>query len=213
MLIIVVLTCSAVAVSAETTPTNPVDVTSPAVTTPEPTEPVVTTPDPSQGADPTAPTEGTGADVTDPSGTEATGTEPATGFTRPTEYDEDDVPSTYSDYISPAPIYTPADQDFDKQDWEKIELDLDVEPNKGGVSDFSNIKNNNTKGDKNSPLLLILCIVFWCLALSALTFMILYKPADAKKARHAVANTSDGDHKPPRRSKESHHLDDYNDGF
>ncbi|MBQ8000649.1 MAG: hypothetical protein IJ298_05450 [Ruminococcus sp.] len=195
---------------AETQPLTPTD-----PVTPVPTD-VVTDP----VTDPVIPTESipaTGstdvADPTDPSGvTEPSSiyTEPVTEFTRPTEYDDDNQPNTYSDYVSPAPIYTPSDQDFQKNDWEEIELDIKAnDPNSAGVGDFSSIKNNTSKGDEKSPLLLILCIVFWCLALSCLTFVILYKPKTG--AKKAVASASSG--RPASRRTEPKVSDDYNDGF
>lgn len=203
--ILLMLTLGAVSIGAETTP---VEV--------QPTDPVVTQPvtvpaetDPVASETMATATDATDAtDYTDPTGTTAVVTEPENEYTRPTEYDENNQPATYSDYVSPAPIYTPAEQDFEENDWEEIELNLSG--GGAGVGDFSDIKNNTEKGDKNSPLLLILCIVFWCLALSALTFMILYKPG--KKALAAVKAEAKPQ-KPTRRSSEHTHLDDYNDGF
>lgn len=188
------------------------DVTQPVATDPVPTAPPVTAPVINPTEAPTAPVTGS----TDPTGdidptgvTEPTAqvTEPVTEFTRPTEYDEDNEPNTYSDYVSPAPIYTPSDQDFEKKDWEEIELDIKEGANSAGVGSFEDIKKNTAKGDQKSPLLLILCIVFWCLALSCLTFVILYKPKTAKavSARKSSA--------PSHRRTDPKVSDDYNDGY
>lgn len=207
LLVLMFLAVGVFTVFAET---QPVIATDPAV----PTAPITNPADP----DPTtAPETVPATGATDATGsTEPTGytepatdvqTEPVTEFVRPTEYDEDEQPNTYSNYVSPAPVYTPSDQDFEKNEWEEIKLDIkENKTNSEGVGDFSNIKNNNTKGDEKSPLLLILCIVFWCLALSCLTFVILYKPKTAK----AVAKTTD---KAPARRTEPKVSDDYNDGF
>lgn len=198
----VLLSFGMLSASAETVPTELPPEPTELVTIPvqEPTE-VPTIP----GEEVTGPT-----DVTSPTGpteepvTEVT--EPVTEFTRPTEYDEDNQPNTYSNYVSPAPIYTPSDQDFEKKNWEEIKIEIKDTPNEGNVGSFENIKGNTSKGDEKSPLLLILCIVFWCLALSCLTFVILYKPKTAKavpaKAQTRVQRRTD-----PKVS------DDYNDGF
>ncbi len=187
------------------------------VTQPVDVEPVPTTPVTSPVENPTeAPTasvtggfeEPTG--VEDPTGvTEPIGevTEPVTEFTRPTEYDEDDQPNTYSDYVSPAPIYTPSDQDFEKKEWEEIKIEIKDSSNSGSIGSFDDIKKNTSKGDEKSPLLLILCIVFWCLALSCLTFVILYKPKTAK----AVSAKSTG--RTQQKRTDPKVSDDYHDGY
>ncbi len=208
LLVLTVLALGVFTAFAETEPAVPTDPVAPTAPVTDPVDPVPTTVPvtvPATGATDTT-------DSTDPSGatepSTAVSTEPVTEFTRPTEYDENDQPNTYSDYVSPAPIYTPSDQDFQKNEWEEIKLDIkDDKPNPGGVGDFSNIKNNNTKGDEKSPLLLILCIVFWCLALSCLTFVILYKP---KTAKAVATKTTD---KSSVRRTEPKVSDDYNDGF
>lgn len=202
LIMIVLLSFSMLTTFAETVPTElpyepTVQVTDPVY---EPTEGItdfegeVTSP-----TDVTAPTGATEEPFTEV-------TEPLTEFTRPTEYDEDNEPNTYSDYVSPAPIYTPSDQDFEKKQWEEIKIEIKDTPETGNVGSFVDIKQNTSKGDEKSPLLLILCIVFWCLALSCLTFVILYKPkadkAVAVKAQPRVQRRTD-----PKVS------DDYNDGF
>lgn len=202
--LVVLFALGAFTAFAETVPA----VTEPVATSPV-TDPVVTNP---AEVSTTAPSEDVTSptDATDPTGaTEAPTevTEPVTDFVRPTEYDENNQPNTYSDYVSPAPVYTPAEQNFDKNEWEEIELDVDS--NSAGVGDFSAIKNNNSTGDEKSPLLLIMCIVFWCLALSCLTFVLLYKPKTG--AKKAVAVKADGG-KSVRRT-EPKVSDDYNDGF
>ncbi len=209
LLVLTVLTLGAFTAFAETEPvpvTDPAAPTSPVTAPVDPVDPTPTTVPVTVPA--TGSTEATGS--TDPSDyTEPSSgvTEPATDFTRPTEYDEENQPNTYSDYVSPAPIYTPSDQDFEKKDWEEIELDIKEEVNPAGPGSFVDIKNNTAKGDQKSPLLLILCIVFWCLALSCLTFVILYKPkVDAKKAP-ATAGRVQSRRTDPKVS------DDYNDGY
>ena len=202
MLVMLVAVCGCVTAFAETQPaTNPV-VTSPVTSPVEPSAPA-TSPD---------------TDVTNPSDVENPSevtepyteqTEPETEFVRPTEYDEDVQPNTYSDYVSPAPIYTPSDQDFEKKDWEEIKIEIkdDKGANKGNIGSFDDIKTNNKKGDEASPLLLILCIVFWCLALSCVTFVLVYKPKVAPLAAKAEPQ------KPRAKRTEPKVSDDYNDGF
>lgn len=209
-------------VSAETQPSD-VIYTQPATNDPVTTEPA-TAPATVPMTEPvTVPTDNTASTVSTEPVTEYT--EPATQAPRPTEYDEDDEPSTYSDYVSPAPVYTPAEQDFEANDWEEIELNIDSDAAvSGGVGDFSAIKNNTSKGDEKSPLLLILCIVFWCLAVSCLTFVILYKPKAAKALQAAgkgkTAPQSKGKSQvqikgaqTKRNSSDRRNPDDYNDGF
>jgi len=206
LLVLMISVFGLVTVFAETQPaTNPV-VIDPVVTNPvepEPSNPA-TSPDPvvtnpSEGEIPT--------EVTEPY-TEQT--EPETEFVRPTEYDEDAQPNTYSDYVSPAPIYTPSDQDFEKKDWEEIKIEIkdDKGTNKGNVGSFVDIKTNNNKGDEKSPLLLVLCIVFWCLALSCVTFVLVYKPKVS-----AVSTSKAEPAKPRTKRTEPKVSDDYNDGF
>lgn len=204
LLVLTVLITGTATAFAETQPvTDPV--TNPVT---NPVEPETTIPSETQiVTDVTNP-----SDVTDPSDysepvTEET--EPETEFVRPTEFDEDEQPNTYSDYVSPAPIYTPSDQDFEKKDWEEIKIEIkdDKGPNTGNIGSFDDIKTNTAKGDEKSPLLLILCIVFWCLALSCVTFVLIYKPK-------AVAVTTKNEPVKPRAKRtEPKVSDDYNDGF
>ncbi len=207
VLMLVIFAFGMVSVGAETTPAEPPvapvvtdPVQDPVMTDPVASEPATSATDPTDMTYPT--------DYSDPTGTMSVATEPETVYTRPTEYDEDYEPSTYSDYVSPPPVYTPGDQDFEKKDWEEIQLN--IMGGNSGVGDFSDIQNDNSKGDKNSPLLLVLSIVFWCLALSALTFMVLYNPDKKKAVAKAPQST---EKKVTRRSSVSKHLDDYNDGF
>ncbi len=196
-----------------------------AETVPTETQPVVTDPVASEViTEPTVPS-GTGTDVTDPTGTGATDptatgttdvTEPETQ--RPTEYDE---PSTFSDYVSPAPIYTPGDQDYEKQDWNNLSLNLDNVNNSGGPGSFAGIKNDRSNRDRTNPVWIILCIVFWCMSLAAVTLAILYRPQKVKSK--AVASTKDravSDRRNSSRTSrtpspryERKYSDDYNDGY
>lgn len=213
-LIIAVLCMGTAAVQAETTPTDVME-TQPVSGAPVESQPVSSDPvdvtEPSGSTDPT--------DNTDPSGaTDPTGETEPESTVRPTEYSE---PSTYSDYVSPAPIYTPADQDFEKNDWENIELNLDDKASNGSGS-FLNIKNNTSKEDEQNPLLLILCIVFWFLALSAITFLILYRPernkasnvkgVPVRSTEKGSRNKKDARRRAPR-NYERKYSDDYNDGY
>ncbi len=223
---LLILCFGIICVQAETQPTeviNPTEaVVQPQETIPVQTEPVESIPDATEPATDVQPT--TGTETTDPSGV----TEPSTVVTepvetaRPTEYSE---PSTYSDYVSPAPIYTPGDQDFKKNDWENIELNISDKPS-GGTGSFINIKNNTSKEDSNNPLLLVGCIAFWFLALSAITFLILYRPEKKAVAEVATDNDDAKDAAPKRKRRysskkgadvvahyEKKYSDDYNDGF
>lgn len=155
--VLMILSMVITAVSAETEPTETI-IDTEAYTEIE-TEPTFS-------SDYTEPTEGTEY-------TEAP-TEPTTEFIRPTEYPEDYQPSTHSNYVSPQPVYTPAEQDFNEVEWEKIELD--ISNNSAGVGDFSNIKNNTSKGDSNNYTLLIVGIILIALAIAGITFVILYNP-------------------------------------
>ena len=156
LIMIVLLSFSMLTTFAETVPTELPPEPTAQVTTPvyEPTEgPTGFEGDVTGPTDVTAPTGPTGEPFTEV-------TEPLTDFTRPTEYDEDNEPNTYSDYVSPAPIYTPSDQDFSKKDWEEIKIEIKDTPEAGNIGSFVDIKQNTAKGDEKSPLLLILCIVF-----------------------------------------------------
>lgn len=225
ILAVLVLCMGVFAVQAETQPvqtpvTNPV-ATSPVQTQPDITEPVESQPvgtNPTSPANPTGPTQSaSGVDGTTPSGatqpSSAAVTEPTTEFVRPTELVTE--PSTYSDYVSPAPIYTPGNQDFQKNEWENIELDLSDEKKPGGTGgSFLNIKNNNSAEDQQNPLFLILAIVFWFIALSAITFLLLYRPE--KKAAFAKAGfdkKQKKNHTEKSPKYERKYSDDYNDGF
>lgn len=214
-LIIAVLCMSTAVVQAETQPTDIIEETQPVESIPADSQPVSSAPadttDPSGSTDPSGVTQP--SDATDPTGE----TEPVSAV-RPTEYSE---PSTYSDYVSPAPVYTPADQDFEKKDWENIELNIDDKP-AGGSGSFLDIKNNTSKNDENNPMLLILCIVFCFLALSAITFLILYRPEKSKAAngKGVAVRSAEKDSRNKKAARrrtpmnyERKYSDDYNDGY
>ncbi len=224
ILAVIVMCLGILAVQAETQPAQ-TPVTEPATVPVQPqtyaTEPMESQPvigtvstaptGPTDASQPTTGVEGTTAPTaTTAPTTEAT--EPTT-FVRPTEMATE--PATYSNYVSPAPIYTPGNQDYNKKDWENIELDLsdDKAPANPGGS-FLNIKNNTSTEDERNPLFLILAIVFWFLALSAITFLLLYRPE--KKAAFAKADSDKKEkkEKPEKSPKyEKKYSDDYNDGY
>lgn len=233
ILAVVNLLCASVLlVSAN--PDVPAD-SQPAVTTPaEPSEPVGAT-------DPYDETTPSGTDVlpsvpassTAPSGTDSSvpaessvpvSTAPVT---RPTEIASD--PGYTSDYVAQPPAYEPGDHDVQKQEWDELKEDeivkdaqqLSVSGSSGGDS-FGFIKKNTSKGDEKNPLLFILSLVCWFIALALVTFAILYRPR-----KKALAASAKGEAKPAQRKssrsgkyaaksrKTSAKLseDDYNDGF
>lgn len=204
--LMILFTCMGVVLAqAETVPVE----TQPVVTDPVSSE-VYTDPTSDVVTDPTDYTEPTGTEYTDPS-------EPETQ--RPTEYDE---PSTYSDYVSPDPIYTPGDQDYDSNEWENLALDLSSGGSDGPGS-FEKIKSDRSNKDRTNPLWIILCGICWCLSLSAITLAILYKPQGAKrKAKATAASSRSRSTSSSSRSKSSRtpspryerkYSDDYNDGY
>ena len=193
--------------------TEPMD-TEPLDTEPFPSEPVDTTP-----SDYTEPYTGEATDSSDyTEPTDAPATEVHTNPPEPTEPDED---STYSDYVSPDPIYTPADQDFKEKDWQKIELDLEADPAPGKQS-FEDIQNDTSKGNDSLMGFLIVGIVLIFLSIAGLTFVFLYNPLKKKKAP-AKANggrfaepakkNAQPANKPQRENRRPFNPDDYNDGF
>lgn len=173
----------------------------------------------------------TSADYTDPSATSATETTVAestiaettvaeTTFVMPTEPQETE---TYSDYESPAPVYTPADQDFDANNWQEIKLDLEAPANGKGNFDF--IQKNNTKGNDSIAHFLIIGIILIFLSIAGFTFVILYRPnkAAAKQSRSSSSaqrrsSASGSSRRSSNRSarkpeRPTFDPDDYNDGF
>lgn len=220
IIMILLLSFGMLFAQAETLPAEGVE-TQPVATDPVVSEPAVTDPVATGTTDTTEPvTDATGTtdttNATDPTATATEATEPES-TARPTEYNE---PSTYSDYVAPENTYSPSNQDYNKNDWEDLELDLESDDSAGG-GDFLSIKNNTSKEDEHNPVLLVLCIVFWCLALSAITFMILYKPRK-KAAVEAVAEQDDNEsehltaeikHRKGAEGYEKKYSDDYDDGF
>ncbi len=226
ILAVLILCLGIFAVQAETQPVQ-APVTEP-VTVPVQSQPDVTEPATSQpvGTNPTPPTSPTDASqpasgvvgTTAPSGA----TEPATEYTEPTTFVRPTEivtePATYSDYVSPAPIYTPGNQDYNKKEWENIELDLSADKapaNPGGS--FLDIKNNTSTTDDVSGMQILLRwggIGLLILGFAAATFAILYrpsvnpayvKPADAQKEKKKKPEKS------PRYERK--YSDDYNDGY
>lgn len=182
------------------TPSEPEDTEASDTTPTEYTEPFSTEATDATDTSDTAPvTEATDATHTNP---------PA-----PTEPDEN---STYSDYVSPEPAYTPADQDFQKKDWQEIKLDLEADPAPGKQS-FAAIQNDNSKGNDSIMGFLIAGLVMIFLSIAGFTFVILYNPFKKKKApARAGARYESSPSRANRRAEENRRTfnpDDYNDGF
>ncbi len=247
-----ILSATALQASAETTPleTEPaVEVTEDVFATEEPyyteatdieTEPYYS--EPATQQETTAYTEDPSAtgstDYTDPSATGSTEvttvpsttavvetTVEATTFPTPTEPIETE---TYSNYESPAPVYTPADQDFEANNWQEIKLDLNAPPSNGKGS-FDFIQQNNTKGNNSITYFLIIGIILIFLSLAGFTFVILYNPnkkahaksgsrnnryASSSRSRN-TSSSSRNNRKHTRSTEEEYSFnpDDYNDGF
>ena len=237
-LLVLLVLCLSLSVTAfaETTPLEGVTPTEDVFATEEPvypTDPIDTTPqtDPYYPTEPydTEPIDTTPSDYTEPSTGESTApldttapssTAPHTNPPEPTEPDED---STYSDYVSPEPIYTPADQDFEDNDWKEIKLNIDSAPSNGkGTFDF--IQKNNTKGNDSIAGFLIAGIVLIFLSIAGFTFVIVYRPFKKKAPAKAGARYAEKE-APKRRSSQNrstsktrenrrpYNPDDYNDGF
>lgn len=206
----------------------------PMVDTPVETQ-VVTNPVETQAPETQAPTNPVTNPATAPQETTQGVTEapetvaPETEFVRPTEFAEDYVPNTHSNYHSNASLYTPAEQDFEENDFEKLDEDeiLNMALNSDsvdGLKDFNNIKNNNAKGDEVSPLLLILGLLLIFLSIAGFTFVFMYKdkpkkkaPAAAGKAPSSARGTSTRStgtrYAQNPRTKERRSNSDYNDGY
>lgn len=187
------------------------------VDTEVPTDPYT----PSEPVD-TQPSDTTPTEYTEPFSTEAT-TVPATEIedtsavqTNPPAPTEPDENSTYSDYVSPEPVYTPADQDFQKKDWQEIKLDLEADPAPGKQS-FANIQNDTSKGNDSIMGFLIAGLVLIFLSIAGFTFVILYNPLKKKKApAKAGTRYSSSTSRETRRKEDNRRTfnpDDYNDGF
>lgn len=223
------------AVSAETLPdfgeTPAVDViaTDAPYSEPADTEPVT---DPYYTEPQTSGTyETTPTDYTEPSSGETT--VPATETTAPVETTtqvhtnppaptEPDEDSTFSDYVSPQPVYTPAEQDFQEKDWQEIKLDLNADPAPGKQS-FADIQNDKSKGNNSIAGFLIGGIVLIFLSIAGFTFVILYNPYKKKKApattgtRYADSSRNSAKSNQRNRNQDQnqrhYNPDDYNDGF
>lgn len=156
-------------------------------------------------------------EATNPTATEIPTTVVHTNPPEPTEPDED---STYSDYVSPEPVYTPADQDFQAKDWKEIELNLEADPAPGKQS-FINMQKDNSKGNDSIAGFLIVGIVLIFLSLALFTFVILYRPFKKKAkastgARYATQTKEApqrAQRKPSTDNRKPFNPDDYNDGF
>ncbi|MBQ1977611.1 MAG: hypothetical protein II225_02565 [Ruminococcus sp.] len=192
------------------------DYSDPDYTEPEETEPVETDPE-----------------YTEPEETEPVETEPeeTEEVSIPTEFEEE--PATHSDYESPEPLYTPGDQDYEKQEWQSLSLDVSNTNKTGGPGSFAQIKNDRSNRDKTNPVWIILCILFWCLSVAAITCAVLIKPKTPKKPAPAYAGRTGNDsgrtssgrssagrstqsrssRTPSPRYEKKYSDDDYNDGF
>ena len=219
---------------AETTPVEDVVPTEDVFATDEPyyTDPVIT--DPATNPYYTEPVSSSSyetypSDYTEPSTGETAGVYDTTApvettaqvHTNPPEPTEPDENSTYSDYISPDPVYTPADQDFEAKDWQEIELDLSADPAPGKQS-FEAIQKDNSKGNDSIAGFLIAGIVLIFLSIAGFTFVFLYNPfkkqkAAAKSSGSRYASSSRNSAKSNQRNhfenRKPYNPDDYNDGF
>lgn len=173
---------------------------------------------PSEYTEPYTGEETASTEYTDPTGsTEITTEVIQTNPPEPTEPDED---STYSDYVSPAPVYTPADQDFQAKDWKEIELNLEADPAPGKQS-FINMQNDKTKGNDSIAGFLIVGIVLIFLSLALFTFVIIYRPFKKKAKACGGARYANQTKEAPKRAQRKPSVDnrkpfnpdDYNDGF
>lgn len=197
--------------------TEPADITEPD-SEPDYTEPAYTETYATESSDYTEPYTGEETEASDYTEPTDITTEVHTNPPAPTESDED---STYSDYVSPAPIYTPADQDFQEKDWQEIELDLSADPAPGKQS-FADIQNDKSKGNDSIMGFLIGGIVLIFVALAGFTFVFLYNPYKKKKApakaggaRYADSSKRNAQpsNRAPRENRRPFNPDDYNDGF
>jgi len=164
---------------------------------------------------PTDYTEPATGETTFPEETTAPVTEVHTNPPAPTEPDEN---STYSDYVSPDPVYTPADQDFQENDWQEIKLDLKADPVAGKQS-FEGIQKNNSRGNDSIAGFLIAGIILIFLSIAGFTFVFLYNPYKKKKApakagaRYAQPQKQQRNTRPQQPNRRTYNPDDYNDGF
>lgn len=195
---------------------EPTDFTDP-VTDPYYTEPTTSGSYETTPTDYTEPSTGETTTSTETTAPVATETQVHTNPPAPTEPDED---STFSDYVSPQPVYTPADQDFQEKDWQEIKLDLSADPAPGKQS-FASIQNDKTKGNNSIAGFLVGGIVLIFLSIAGFTFVILYNPYKKKKApaktgaRYADSskNSAKSNQRNRMENRQPYNPDDYNDGF
>ncbi|MDO4419977.1 MAG: hypothetical protein Q4B92_06395 [Ruminococcus sp.] len=233
--VLLIFACLSFTASAETTPADIATPTEDVFATEEATVYTDTAIDTGAVTDPYDPTgpvdtgsvDTTPSDYTEPYSSEATGTTETTAVTDPTtatvhtnppEPTEPDEDSTFSDYVSPQPVYTPAEQDFQENDWQAIKLDLEADP-VAGKQNFASIQNNNSKGNDSIVGFLIVGLVLVFLSLAGFTFVILYRPykkkAPTKAARYAenTRQRRNPSERPERTNRRQLNPDDYNDGF
>lgn len=164
-------------------------------------------------------------DYIEPDTTQAISTAPITeatsapAHTNPPAPTEPDADSTYSDYVSPDPIYTPADQDFEEKDWEEIQLNLTADPAPGKQS-FAAIQNNTASGNDSAIGFLIVGIVLVFLSLAGFTFVILFRPYKKAAVKQGAATRTSTPairsaypSKAQKDNRRTYDPDDYNDGF
>ncbi|MBR3971956.1 MAG: hypothetical protein IKJ83_03635 [Ruminococcus sp.] len=206
--------------------TSPTTVTAPVVTT----DPYGMTTPSGSGVDPSVPVSSalpSGTDTSVP--TEPTEPVTTVPVTRPTEIASD--PGYTSDYVAQPPAYQPGEHDVQKQEWDELKEDdiikdadkqLSVSGSKGNGS-FGYIKDNTSKGDEKSNLLVILSFVCWFIALALVTFAILYRP-DKKAVKAVATDEEESDVKEEKHTSDKYASkrrstsvklseDDYNDGF
>ena len=130
------------------------------------------------------------------------------GYVAPTEYNEYQAPDTYSQYDNTVSLYDTEKINNEESDYEQLdEAEILALSNDSadGIKDFSDIKNNTSRGDETSPALLILGLLFVFAAIAGFTFAVVYNPEKKKPAVAGAARVenSRGD---SQRSHSSQHA-------
>lgn len=185
-----------------------------AVDTPVDTQPVVTNPAPV--TDPPAPTNAPAptnppATVVTPDNNESdyNNNNNNGGYVAPTEYNEYQAPNTYSQYDNTVSLYDTEKINNEESDYEQLdEAEILALSNDSadGIKDFSDIKNNTSRGDETSPALLILGLLFVFAAIAGFTFAVVYNPEKKKPAVAGAARVenSRGDSQRSHSSQHAH---------
>ena len=220
-----ILMMGVMSVSADTTDAPYTD--APDYTEVQPTD-VVVDPQPTEiptEAVPTEPTDVVSTEPTEVPTGEATQPAPTQ---RPTEFLED--PGYDSDYTPPSNAFAPGHHDTEAKDWVNIDENEIVKDSEGGVSlsdkdggygGFGFDKSEESTSDEKSPLLFILALIAWFLALGCVTFAVFYRPSKAtakngaKNAKTGATGRTgrSGSKKGGRYASSRVKKDDYNDGY